>query len=737
MKLRTKLLLGVGLLLFAMALIMYLLPTIFIRRDVYKAADEIHHLLIEEHHHLIQSQQLWLQEALIAAKANNSSLLLMLYQEPNFSDRLLFGSKNQASHVWGGLAQLIGFSPSIGFAQIHNPNTNQTALIKPNEANIYPIDLFRREGKYVLLSLLNSKGDFIGVPLPKELQKESGYTLYALIDPKTVTTEVAQVDEEIAKLTPEHVQQKLFEATLLTEGQGGKSHHIYEWAVKVEMIRSLTPLFVEGLALSEAKRLFPEGLARVDDTGNGYVMLTQEAFSTEPLFDDVSYYKLNQPMTASSPPLASGAYVVTNKERNTAYVANTLLLDNNYISTGFSLAFLARQLALSSSRIIFLKVKNDFWMGFDTNGNHLPQNVIKQFVGNILPDQDNGTVNVDKSTYFFSKVISLVNDSLLFYDFRLFGGEQSIVSTLFSLENRLTHRIAWQLSLIALGTMFLVLLFIGRIGLHIIYPVTKLARATQDVAAGKYAEVVLPEVGNRQDEVAILTRSFDEMVKGLQDREKIRGVLDKVVSKDVADEILKTHIHLGGEDRIVTMLFSDIRGFTSLTRELSPQTTIHILNACMTKVSRVIEGEGGVIDKYVGDEVMGIFGAPTSHPDHALRAVSSGMLIIETLKKWNQGRAAAGEVIIEMGIGIHTGLVVAGNMGAEDRLNYTVLGTNVNIAARLCELTKPNQLIISADTLNQPNIKESFYTNPLPSLTLKGFTEPIEIYEVTGFKWEE
>jgi adenylate cyclase len=88
-----------------------------------------------------------------------------------------------------------------------------------------------------------------------------------------------------------------------------------------------------------------------------------------------------------------------------------------------------------------------------------------------------------------------------------------------------------------------------------------------------------------------------------------------------------------------------------------------------------------------------------------------------------------------MGIGVHTGLVVAGNMGAEDRLNYTVLGANVNMAARLCEAANPSQLLISENTLKEPNVTESFYVNPLSPIMLKGFQKPIQVYEVTGFKW--
>ncbi len=326
---------------------------------------------------------------------------------------------------------------------------------------------------------------------------------------------------------------------------------------------------------------------------------------------------------------------------------------------------------------------------------------------------------------------------LLIKDPKQLNHSQQIVDTLLSLEDQLSKRISTQLLLIFLGGMVLVLFFVGRMAFSVIYPISRLAKATQSIVSGRYGEVALPDVKDRKDEVAILTRSFGEMVSGLEERERIRGVLDKVVSKEVADEILKTQIHLGGEDRVVTMLFSDIRDFTHMSARSPPQKTIAMLNGCMTKVSRVIEGEGGVIDKYVGDEVMALFGAPAKTPDHALRAVSAGMLIIESLKKWNVERANAGEVVVEMGIGIHTGLVVAGNMGAEDRLNYTVVGAHVNLAARLCESAKPNQLIVSAATLAQPNVEASFYAKELPPILLKGFSEPIHIYEITGFKWEE
>lgn len=740
MKLRTKLFLGVGLLLFAMAIIMYIVPTIFIRKDVYKAAESIHDLLIKDHQQLVRSQQIWLEEVLEYIKQNNDSLLFMLYEDPQFRTKIAFNGHNNGE-VWIALAHIINYDPSIRFVQAHAPGIKKAAVISPGSTALYPIEKLTRENGSLLLSFSPEEGEqeprvFVGIPLPKEIQSDEGYTLYALVNPQNAVEELAEVHEEIAKLTPQLMKKKMSETAKL-EQAASETTAALEWAIKNDMIRELTPLYVEGLAQSKAgEPIVPEGLARVDQSGHGYVILTQEIYSTETSFDDVSYYEQHSPKKGD-PPIAAGAVLVTEPREDSAYIGNTMFLDETYLTIASPLALLGQQLALSSNKMIILQVKQTFWLGYDENGSKLSQKAIRQLLASQAFGQEKGTVAADNKEFYFSKIASLENGDLLFYDFHSLGGEESIVSTLLTLEDNLSSRISMQLSLIALGTMILVLLFIGRIGFTVIYPITKLASATQFVVAGRYAEVVLPDVADRKDEVAILTRSFADMVVGLQEREKIRGVLDKVVSKDVADEILRTQIHLGGEDRVVTMLFCDIRGFTELSAHFSPQKTIQILNVCMTKVSRVIEGEGGVIDKYVGDEVMAIYGAPTTHPDHALRAISSGMLIIETLKKWNQERAAAGEPLVEMGIGIHTGLVVAGNMGAEDRLNYTVVGAHVNLAARLCEVAKPNQLIVSAATLAEPNIEASFYAQALPPISLKGFSEPVPIYEIIGFKWEE
>lgn len=735
MKLRTKVLLGVVLLFIAMAVIMYILPAYLVRKDVYKAADEIHAFVLADHELLVKSQEIWLSDTLVRVSENLNSLLLMIYKEKDLSALLQLDDNNPITNVWDKATQIAGFDPAVGFVQLHSLKNQKTAVLTPYAAQPYPVLNFERKGSHPYITLqVNEKQKpktFIGVELPPHFQPPDGYIFYALINPTHLEKKLTVLSEEFSQTLAKPSPAPKIDYSIIEE-----TNPAYQWATKIDMIRSLSQFYDEGLKLDpDAKeQVFPQGIARVDSIGNGYALLSNEIFHQTPFFNEQKYFESHLPLNAN-PALANGVNLITDKVGDYAYIGNTVLLDSTFLTIAEPLSYLSRQLALSSDKIILLKIDGDFWLGFDANGKRLPKNLLQTILVQGLTDNKKGMLSLDGRNYLFSQLSSQEEGRLIFYVLQPLDSERSIVGTLLNLEHRLSQKISLQLSLVAIGAMILILIFIGRIGINVIYPVTKLAQATQHVVAGRYQEVVLPNMGKRKDEIAILIHSFSDMVKGLEEREKIRGVLDKVVSKDVADEILRTQIHLGGEDRIVTMLFSDIRGFTHLTADMPPQKTIQMLNACMTKISRVIEGEGGVIDKYVGDEVMAIYGAPTKHPDHALRAVSSGLLIIETLKKWNLERVAGGSPPIEMGIGVHTGLVVAGNMGAEDRLNYTVLGANVNLAARLCEASGANQLLISENTLKEPNVSESFHVNPLSPISLKGFAKPIQVYEVIGFKW--
>lgn len=230
-----------------------------------------------------------------------------------------------------------------------------------------------------------------------------------------------------------------------------------------------------------------------------------------------------------------------------------------------------------------------------------------------------------------------------------------------------------------------------------------------------------------KDEVGDLAESFNEMIEDLEEKEKMQSVLHMGLGKEIAEAMLQSGA-LGGEERKVTMLFSDLRGFTALSEKLTPRQVIVMLNEYMTRMSQCIEEEGGVVDKYVGDEIMALFGAPVAHPDDAERAVRSGIKKREALKALNEERARRGDFEIRMGMGINTGRVIAGNMGSENRRNYTVIGAPCNLASRLCANAAASQILISESTYHE--IKDIFPTKKLEPIRVKNVAEPVQIYEV-------
>ena len=262
-------------------------------------------------------------------------------------------------------------------------------------------------------------------------------------------------------------------------------------------------------------------------------------------------------------------------------------------------------------------------------------------------------------------------------------------------------------------------------------PVLQLAEGTRKIAEGDYSQRINVRT---KDEVGLLATAFNDMSKGLAERDKVRDLLGKVVSPAVATELLRKDLSLGGEEREVTVLFSDLRSFTSMSEARSPQEMVSILNRYFTRMSAIVETHGGVVDKYVGDALMALFGAPLTLPDHVDRALETALDMIDALHELNQQWQAQGRHPLRIGIGIHTDVVVAGNMGSQTRLNYTVIGDGVNLASRLENLTKTPEydarIIISSSTLKKA--KGRYHTRRLGEVAVKGRSEATEIYALLG-----
>ena len=195
--------------------------------------------------------------------------------------------------------------------------------------------------------------------------------------------------------------------------------------------------------------------------------------------------------------------------------------------------------------------------------------------------------------------------------------------------------------------------------------------------------------------------------------------------------MLSKKIELGGEEKVVTVLFADIKGFTTLCETSAPEAVLTVLNRYLSEITKVIEGNHGVVDKYTGDSVMALFGAPLTRPNDAENAVRAALAIQECMVELNSINRAEGMALMEAGIGIHTGLVVAGNLGSQNRLNYTVIGDSVNLSARLEGLTRkyntPN--IVSETCLQHA---PGFVYQELDVVQVAGKSEPVRIYQVIG-----
>ena len=255
-------------------------------------------------------------------------------------------------------------------------------------------------------------------------------------------------------------------------------------------------------------------------------------------------------------------------------------------------------------------------------------------------------------------------------------------------------------------------------------PIRELTRATNAVKSGDLdTRIKIRSL----DEIGELAVSFNDMAEGLQQRDVYRDILGKVSDETVAQAMISgaLDLELGGELKTVSVLFCDIRGFTSITEHMPPTEVIEILNQHMTAMMAVVRNHFGVVDKFVGDEIMAVFGALKSYGNDAEHAAACALEMITVRERLNReiGRP------LEIGIGVATGEVVAGCMGSVDRLNYTVLGARVNLASRLCGEAGNMEAVIDDNTLERLDPLTAGFKS-ITDLRLKGFSEIITAYHL-------
>lgn len=226
-------------------------------------------------------------------------------------------------------------------------------------------------------------------------------------------------------------------------------------------------------------------------------------------------------------------------------------------------------------------------------------------------------------------------------------------------------------------------------------------------------------------------RLYDAMNASREAERHVRQIFQKYVPKDVVQRALQ--LHDGGRlsaKGFATVLFSDIRGFTSLSERMEPEEVVAFLNDYLQRMVEIVFEEGGIVDKFIGDAVMAIFGAPLPRPDDAVRAVRAAQRMLQELDKFNEEQARKGGVHIRIGIGIHSGMLIAGNIGSDRKMEYTVIGDTVNIASRVQDLTKEFGVEIMITQGCYEAAGKAVPARLLPPVLVKGKELPLTVYEV-------
>lgn len=253
----------------------------------------------------------------------------------------------------------------------------------------------------------------------------------------------------------------------------------------------------------------------------------------------------------------------------------------------------------------------------------------------------------------------------------------------------------------------------------VVKPVKMIEGVAQRVGTGDFT-VQAPVVS--KDEIGNLAQRINEMVQGL--RERLH--LQKFVSRQTVDAVRKADlsgVRLGGERKIATVFFSDIRGFTKFSENVEPEKVVAMLNRCLAQQSAIVKRFGGDIDKYVGDELVAVFEGEDM-VDNALLAA------LEIQEQWMHDELFEGSDRIRIGIGINTGEMVMGAMGSEERMDYTVIGDHVNLGARLCSVAKGGQILLSENALKHLTEPQKFKLIALDPIRVKGKEKPIKVYEL-------
>ncbi|MCR5613351.1 adenylate/guanylate cyclase domain-containing protein [Treponema sp.] len=290
---------------------------------------------------------------------------------------------------------------------------------------------------------------------------------------------------------------------------------------------------------------------------------------------------------------------------------------------------------------------------------------------------------------------------------------------------------------LALSVLFLTSIIVWFFAKSISNPVKALSAAALKIRDGDFNIKIKPHT---HDELGLLTTSFMSMSNGLAERARLMDSFGRFTNRVVAEKAMKGELSLGGENKIVTIFFSDIRNFTAMSEKLTANEVVEFLNDYMSRMVKCVTSTNGSVDKFIGDAVMATWGTPLTSgtpKQDAVNAIRCALMMRAELIKFNKEREKEGKNKIQIGCGINTGPVVSGQIGSEERMEYTCIGDTVNLASRTESLNKPlcTDILITEDTYNY--VKDVVVVEQMPSVMVKGKSAPVKMYAVVNMPEEQ
>jgi adenylate cyclase len=305
--------------------------------------------------------------------------------------------------------------------------------------------------------------------------------------------------------------------------------------------------------------------------------------------------------------------------------------------------------------------------------------------------------------------------------------EEKILVVTKELKNNIIKIVGYFLSV----TLFLVFVF----SMTLTSPLETLTNLIHLVSKGNFDVNASGQVKTFfKDEVKELATAFDSMTEGLKERDKVKNLFNKFHGSSVTEDLMKKDVSIGGQSKDVIVFFSDIRGFTAFSEKRKPEEVVGMLNEYFAVMVKIINANGGIVDKFIGDAIMAVWGVPKANKKDAHNAVKACLEMRRALADLNEKRMNRKEPPIQIGMGLHAGSAISGTIGSDERMEYTIIGNTVNTGSRIESSTKAfgSDLLVSDTVLEK--IGDAYLTEYAGSAEVKGRSEPLKLHKVRGFK---